>query len=105
MEAETGSSHNYIIILKKLNCFLIYKMRGRKGISQAPTFLRNYSSEIIKWNVFLIYINFTLKPCTSNFSLVHIFTAERTAGTSGNKSFYYGNAGIVLARVGTRNIP
>lgn len=34
VEAQTGSSHNYIIILKKLNCFLIYKMRGQKEISQ-----------------------------------------------------------------------
>lgn len=65
---------------------------------------RSYSSEIIKRNVFLICINSTLKSCTSNFRLVHIFTAECTAGTSGNKNFYYENSGIVLAQVCTCNI-
>lgn len=39
LEAETGSSHKYIIILKNLNCLLIYKMRGqKKRVSQTATF-------------------------------------------------------------------
>jgi len=102
VEAATDSSHNHIIILKKL-FFDLKDERVKRNLTNYY-FFRSYSSEIIKWNVFLICINSTLKSCTSKFSLVHIFTAECTAGTSGNKSFYYGNAGIVLARVGTHSI-